>query len=465
MRGSSIRRWTCCLLWCAASGARGQNPSAQDVNPAYAKWCAGAGGEKALAGVHSMETRELVEEGGSEGKLESRTLLLGGDMVRIDLSVPGGRTLTMAFDGKQGWREAGELGFGLLHPNDVVWMLAAHHPAFFAPLRSVFVSSSPMPAETRDGARYDVFRVRDKVGSQSLWLFDPGTGLLSRIELAPPDGPTLQFADYRRVGPLLLPFEYRTVFNGKTAYAVHRQSIALNVSLNREFFSAMSWDLTGAARVEGILDRYLKASADPARASKLHSRIVRITVENPATGTSSSRTITVVYPDKILIETDTKGIGQSLLGYDGKVGWASSELQGFHPLKAPEVPGLFSALSILGDPAIENEAPLRRVVGSRLIAGRKTTALALANLKESLGVFYFDDENGHLVRVASQARSPSGNKPVATLDFSDFRAVDGQDIPFEATETRATGQVISKLQSVENNPAVAEAVFRPRQED
>jgi hypothetical protein len=435
------------------------------VNPAYAKWCAGLGGEKALAGVHSMEVREFVEEGWSEGRWESRTLLLGSNMVRVDMSVPGGRTLTMAFDGKQAWREVGALGFGLLPPNDVVWMIAAHHPAFFAPLRSVFISSEPMPAETRDGVRYDVFRMRDKVGSTSLWYFDRGTGLLSSVALAPPDGPTMQFADYRRVGPLLLPFEYRTVLNGKTAYAVRRQSISLNLALNREFFSAMSWDLSSAARAEGILDRYLKASADPALNSKLHSRVVRSTVENPATGTSSSRTITVVYPDKILIETDTKGIGQSLAGYDGKVGWAYSELQGFHLLKASEIPGLYSGLSSLGDPAIENEAPLRRIVGSRLVAGRKTTALALSSLKEILGVFYFDDENGRLVRVASQARSALGNKPLATLDFSDFRPVDGQDIPFESTETRATGQVISRLLSVENNPAVDAAIFRPRQGD
>jgi hypothetical protein len=453
------------LAWVLASMAPAEAAPSAANNPALGKWYASVGGESALSSVHSMDSQELVEQGLSSERLESRTLVMGGTRIRVDTQLAGGRTLTMSYDGKVGWREATDLGFGLLGPADAFWLFLAHHPAQLAVLHSRFISSEPMPAETRDGLRLDVFQVTDTEGQHSRWLFDPSTGFLARIEGATPNGMAMQFADYRKVGPLFLPFEFRMRLEGRSVYAIHRQSISLNLMLSGEFFSPMSWDLDEAERAQTILDRYVKTCADPAIIAKLRSRIVRTTVDSPANGMSSSRSITIVYPDKILIDTVTKGIGQYLAGFDGTTGWAYSELQGFHVLKPSEVPELFSSLSSLGDSTIEGEAPLRRVLGTRVVAGRKTTALALSSLREGLGTFYFDDENGRLLRIASQKRSATGNKPVATIDLANFRNIGGQDIPFEVTETRATVQVIAKVQSVENNPSVDESLFKPRPED
>ena len=450
---------------CPPSAFGGGSVLSSVDNPALSKWYQSVGGESALASVHSMESEEVVEQGPGGKPEETRTLVMGGVRIRVDTEYADGRTLTMAYDGKVGWREVSDLGFGLLSPADAFWVFLAHHPTQLSVLHSRFVSSSPLPQEIHDGVPSDVFLVTDTDGQHSRWLFDPSTGHLTGIEGAAPNGTLLRFSDFRKVGPLTLPFDFQMFVGTKRIYALRRRSLSLNVPLTGEFFSPMTWDVGDAEKAQAILGRYLKTCASSDVLGRIHSRIVRSTVDSPSTGVTSDRAITVVYPNKILIDTETKGIGQTLAGYDGTTGWAFSELQGFHLLKASEIPGLFSSLSSLGDPTIENQAPLRRIVGTRVVSGRKSTALALSSLREGLGVFYFDDENGRLLRIASQKRSLSGNKPVATIDFADFRSVDGQDIPFEVTETRATMQVISKIKSVENNPVIDDAIFKPRPEE
>ena len=449
----------------AASVFGGEAAAPSAKNPALSKWYDSVGGESALASIRSLESEETVAQGPEGKPEESRTLVMGGIRIRVDTEYAGGRTLTMAYDGKVGWREVSDLGFGLLGPADTFWVFLAYHPMQLSVLHSRFDSSSPLPSETHEGVRSDVFQVTDTDGQNSRWFFDPATGHLTGIEGATPNGTLLRFSDYRKVGPLTLPFEFQMFVAGKRIYALQRRSISLNVPLTSEFFSPMPWEVAEAERAQSILDRYLKTCASSAVLAKIHSRIVHSTIDSPSTGVTSDRSITVVYPNKILIDTETKGIGQTLAGYDGATGWALSELQGYHVLKASEIPELFSSLSSLGDPTIETEAPLRRIVGTRVVSGRKTTALALSSLREGLGTFYFDDENGRLLRIASHKRSLSGNKPVATIDLTDFRNIGGQDIPFEVTETRATMQVISRIRSVDNNPAIDGAVFKPRPGD
>lgn len=252
---------------------------------------------------------------------------MGGVRIRVDTEYADGRTLTMAYDGKVGWREVSDLGFGLLSPADAFWVFLAHHPTQLSVLHSRFVSSSPLPQEIHDGVPSDVFLVTDTDGQHSRWLFDPSTGHLTGIEGAAPNGTLLRFSDFRKVGPLTLPFDFQMFVGTKRIYALRRRSLSLNVPLTGEFFSPMTWDVGDAEKAQAILGRYLKTCASSDVLGRIHSRIVRSTVDSPSTGVTSDRAITVVYPNKILIDTETKGIGQTLAGYDGTTGGHSASFK------------------------------------------------------------------------------------------------------------------------------------------
>lgn len=458
--------WAACAALLAAAAARGADAAPREPNAALERWVASVGGRPALNKIHTLELEEANQDASGAAPMAEKALILEPDKVHIDASLPDGRTMELSFDGRTGWREVDDLGFGFLGPSESRWLLLSRDPVEFAKLGKEYTSCVPLPPETRDGAAFDVYLMQVQNSSAERWYFDSSTGLLASIEGGgKPTQFVSSYSDYRKTGDLRLPFEFKLTIGGKTVYSIHRKSISFNVPLTPAYFAAMAWDLKDASRAQAILDKYKKTCASPEAVSKLRSRVMHQTVYSPATGVTSAQVISVVYPRKILIDSDTKGVGRELSGYDGTTGWAYSEILGYHLLKPDEVSGLYTVLSRTGDPMLDAEVPLRRVVGTRLVANRKATALSLSTLREPIGVFYFDEENGHLLRVRALKRVPSGTRTTSTIDFSDFRTVGGQDIPFEIIDTTASLQITTKIQSVEDNVPIDEAIFKPRQEE
>jgi hypothetical protein len=452
-------------LLASALVSRG-DPGAAPANPALERWFGSVGGRPALSAVRSVEVTEATEEGGGPGSLEERTLVLEPGMIRVDITLPGASTLVLSSDGRNGWREVRDLGFGLMQPNEVNTLLLVRDPMSMGRMGGPSVTSEPAAPEVRGATRYDVYLLRVHGKLQERWFFDQATGLLARVEGGEkPHDFTSEFSDYRPVGSLRLPFEFGLRIGGRTAFAVHRRTIALNVQLTPSFFSAMAWDLGDAARAQAILDRYQAVCTDPRVAAAQRTRVIRETVDTPATGVVSHRTITLVYPDKILVDTETKGLGRTLMGYDGSTGWTYSEILGAHALKPAQIPMVYSSLSTLGYPSMGSEAPLRRIIGPKVVSGRKATALLLSGLREPIGTFYFDDENGWLLRYSSTKRSSGTTRPVKTIDFSDYRTVNGRALPFEVVETTLSLQAITRVEAVDEGKPVDEAIFRPRTDD
>ena len=444
----------------------GADNGLDNPNAALTKWLVSVGGRAALASIHSMEISDTVENSVGSAQTAERTLLLEPNMIRVEMAIPGGRTLVISTDGKVGWQEVSNLGFGLMAPSAITGLFLSRDPAFIARQIDNYSNCESLPTVSRDGARCDAFLVHLKTAENERWYFDSLTGFLVSAEGGTDANPVVvKFSDYRKIGPVFLPFEFQYIVGGKTAVAIHRSSITLNVTLSGSYFSAMKWDIDDAAKAQGILDKYIRACANPEANAKLRSRIIRETVDIPASGISSTSLIEFKYPNRILLDSETKGIGREVTGFDGTTGWANSEIQGYHVLKKPEIAALYRIIGILGDPKIEQEAQLRRVIGARIIGGRNATALSLSSLNESIGTFYFDDENGHLLQYSSTQKTSSGTKPVATLELSDFRRIDGEDIPFEAIETNTVLQVVTKIQSVENNATIDDEIFKPRIED
>lgn len=447
------------------SRASDADPVRVDTSSVIDRWVDSVGGYTALNSVRSLESNETREEASDPAPLASHTLVLGMNL-RVEVTMPGGGSLVYGTNGKNYWVDGGDLGFGVMDPSDFSTLNVAHNPTLPFAIRNSYAYADDFPDEIHEGEQCRVFCMHPTSGPEELWYFNLDSGQLTSIVLER-NRPkvTINFSDYRKAGPILVPFELSIYVGEKRVYAVHRQSVNVNVALNDSYFTPFPWELNEAKAAKSALDRYRAVCVPNPAGFAAKSRQLKLSIDTPSTGVSSERSITIVYPNKILVDTSTKGIGHDLQGFDGTTGWAYNELQGFHLLKPTEISPLFGSLSQLGDPNIESEAPLRHVIGTRLVNGQRATAIALSTLKAPLGVFYFDEENGHLVRITSVQRSKSNNSPRATLDFSDFKSVNGRDIPFTATETNSTYQVISKIEAVVDNPEVPDSTFAPRRDD
>ena len=72
--------------------------------------------------------------------------------------------------------------------------------------------------------------------------------------------------------------------------------------------------------------------------------------------------------------------------------------------------------------------------------------------------FYFDEQSGLLVRLVRYADSPLGLDPTQ-IDYSDYRNVDGVEIPFRWTLAQPGGKSTIEVQKIQQNVSIDNSRF------
>jgi hypothetical protein len=198
------------------------------------------------------------------------------------------------------------------------------------------------------------------------------------------------------------------------------------------------------------------ATSGAANSGPLTTRVVRSTTESSLSGVRSEVTLWIKAPNRVRCDIQTQGLGRTVEVFDGQSGWIDSDVQGFHELKPAEIGDFIRQANTTFVFPLAPQFPLRRMIGERIVGGRRTVALALANFNGPVGTFYFDKESGRLVRMTP----PSGSDPWETVvDLSDFRPVGPTEVAFGTTVSHATGQEVSRILSIQNGVAVPDELF------
>ncbi len=207
--GIAILRRVLAALAVAAMFAGGvaqaqSSPAAQRVLD-RARAASGGAGWNALRGLH-----ETGEDGGQRYERWSDPLRYGA---RTETQTPAGRQV-------QGYNGAGEwriLANGAVTGSSERGVLAeARSDAFFGAYAYFYpsrfdVRGSLLGVRQSQGRSFDVLRIEPVGGkARQLW-FDRQTGLLGlMVEDGGPRPLTVEVSDYRRVGPVLVPFRFTT---------------------------------------------------------------------------------------------------------------------------------------------------------------------------------------------------------------------------------------------------------------
>ena len=436
-----------------------------DGEAVVTRWIESLGGNAALATIHAVSVDEEVTSWRSPSPVKGHVTIAGQGKFRLESTLPDGVAQVEAFDGNRAWLQNDALGFGYLSSADLRAAFYENNPLLPVLLTRHYSRVNVLADATVDGVPCHQFIMSAPNADDELWAVERDTGRVKAMEVSRvPEHVRIAFAAYRKVGPLTLPFETSLSIGNRTV-TVRRTAITLEGPSQPAFFAPSAWDRHTAEVVAQVLQRYLRSLGEPAAFARVRTRVVRAEIDTPATGIKALRVSTAILPNKILVETTTKGMGVDLQGFDGTTGWDSSELQGYHTLKPPEVQALFATLDLQADRALDSEAPLRRLIGERTVAGRRATLVALSTLFAPIGLFYFDSENGRLLRYGSTKHHPLSSVPDSTVDYSDFRTIDGLETPFVTTLTTSSFQVITRIQSIVNNPPVDETIFAPRTDD
>ena len=193
------------LVLIAPLAAAAQNAPAAKRVIDRARAASGGSGWNLLHGLH-----ETGREGGARYEAWFDPLRYGA---RTEIETPAGK-LTYGYNGQGEWRiPPGGATSGSL---DRAALAKARSDAFFGAYAWFYpsrfdVRSSYLGARRSQGRPFEVLRIHPLGGQpRDLW-FDRHTGLLGRmIEAGGVRPVTVEYSDYRKVGPVLVPFRSTT---------------------------------------------------------------------------------------------------------------------------------------------------------------------------------------------------------------------------------------------------------------
>ena len=216
-----------------------------------------------------------------------------------------------------------------------------------------------------------------------------------------------------------------------------------------------------SARAMELLDRAIaaKGGLDYLRAIKTIVAKQTLTTETPDGTTTIESTNYIGYPDRFRIETKApKGLVTQ--GFDGRFAWLK-DAAGLHAVSDGFVR--------------DAKANLRREVVALLVAARDgaLTTRLLPDVRDALGktnhaielsardlnpiVLQIDPASGLIAKETFVGDTPA--RPVIEEEFSDYRLVDGLQIPFHATRRTAGQTVDRRVVSITINQPIDPALF------
>ena len=203
-----------------------------------------------------------------------------------------------------------------------------------------------------------------------------------------------------------------------------------------------------------ILDAYLKALGGAAAVDKVSSRVMKGKIEFGG----GDFPIEIFNPQGKRISFMHTNDGDNVTAYDGTQGW----------LVAPGRPARDMHGADLDGAAMDADLHLathfkQMFTETRVETGEKIgdheTYLVIGQRKDNTPVkLYFDQQSGLLLRLMRFGETALGRLPTQ-IDYADYRATDGVQVPYRWTLARANGRFTVQVNEMQQNVPVDNGKF------
>ncbi len=462
-----VARWTLAALGLAGGAPCGSAQGAPTDSDAT-RWierCLRAQGAEALPGLSSVEIDETGEAPGL-GAIESRGIVAKNGSFYLAVATHGEGTLTRAYDGQIAWQKNDPLGTGFIAPRERA-AIRSHISFLIGGAALKDFPTRRILGYVNDGAGPGVqIEMVPAEGPRQVWTLSQQTALIRQIEHVTSQfgtDCTFSYSDYRKAGPLTAPFSF-AISRGAARYAFHRTKIEVDGRLDPAVFTPPPGLVEETGFITALVHRHLTHEGGLDALGAITSKVIHERQENESSGIAEEITcyISRDAPNRILEIRKMPGMGTSAVGFDGRQGWLSSDIEGNRSLDRDEVAGLLGDANLKGDADMAERYPLRRYLGVREIDGRKTYAIQFSGFYQRAAVFFFDPETYRVVRIGSAKIGSGENNIEATIDFADFRRVQGIEFPFRVTTSNPAFRTVVTVDSIELSAPIPPATFAPK---
>lgn len=206
--------------------------------------------------------------------------------------------------------------------------------------------------------------------------------------------------------------------------------------------------------LEAVLAKWIEGAGGREALEKASGRLARGTVDQ---GGGRSVQLEIAQKPGMRAVTQTTPRGVAKQAFDGHAGWTARGGK-----TTPMDPKQFPQARLDADLALPLHVKAHyasmTVMGRETVDGREAISVAAKTAGESRLILSFDAATGLLVRRLAFTPTPLGRLSAETT-WSDFRAVDGVQVPFKAVNRNAHGASVTTFSEIKAGP-VDDAVFK-----
>ena len=235
--------------------------------------------------------------------------------------------------------------------------------------------------------------------------------------------------------------------------------------------TALVHTLAGAPAVQSaddVIEKHLAAIGGRAALSKLTSRrsFGKVTIGTPNGDISGPIELSAKAPNKarayMKLDLSAMGVTDPMVleqKFDGAAGWMLNNLQGDNEITGNQLENMQN--NSFPTPLLNYKARDSKVemLPKETIGTKELIVLRLTPKKGSAVKMYFDPATYHLVRTLTRINSPELGDLEQVGEPSDYRDVGGIKVPFLLVNSSSVQTVTIKLDKVEHNVPIDDAIF------
>ena len=244
----------------------------------------------------------------------------------------------------------------------------------------------------------------------------------------------------------------------------------MNIAYQRLVITALCLAVpcvSSAQSVDEVVEKHLAATGGRAALAKVTSRITRgrITVMTPVGDLSGPVEVLNRAPNKVrtFLTLDLTALGGDKMVYDerfdGSVGYLINTIEGNRELAGNQLHNLRN--DTFPTPLLDYKASgtSLALTGREKVGDREAFVLIMTPKLGPPSRRYIDTESYLEIRQVVTTDEPTAGTFELTIDFLDFRDVDGIRLPFQITATSTAQNFTAIVEKVTHNEAIDAALF------
>ncbi len=217
-----------------------------------------------------------------------------------------------------------------------------------------------------------------------------------------------------------------------------------------------------------IIEKHLAALGGRAALGKLTSRkaVGTVTIATPGGDLTGPVETYAKAPNKsrtlVTLDLTPMGMNESMVidqRFDGTAGVAKNSLQGDTEITGDQLAGMRNNVFPTSLLTYKEQGTKIEVLPKETVDGKELIVLQVTPKAGPASKMYLDPQTYLTVKSVARVMSPDQGEIEQSVAASDYRAVDGVQVPFSVVNMAGVQTVTIKLKTVEHNIAIDDTMF------